>query len=128
MYGKEKIIPALIIFVVVITLPFWVQGGKATEIPQPDIPKEVGMCVEAGHLMKTSHMQILNDWRNTVVRDANRMHVSEDGRKFSMSLTNECLRCHTDKTKFCDRCHNYMAVKPYCWDCHLSVAPKEDQS
>ncbi len=125
MYGKEKIIPALIIFVVVMTLPFWVQGGKASETPKPDIPQGVGQCVEAGIDMKTSHMQILNTWRETVVREANRVHISEDGRKFSMSLTNECLRCHTDKTKFCDRCHNYMAVSPYCWDCHLSAAPKE---
>ena len=26
--------------------------------------------------------------------------------------------CHTDKAEFCDRCHNYAGVNPYCWDCH----------
>jgi hypothetical protein len=40
-----------------------------------------------------------------------------------MSLTRTCLDCHSNKAEFCDRCHTYMAVDPYCWDCH--VEPKE---
>ena len=125
MYGKQRIIPALVIFVAVMTLPFWVQGGTASQVPEPEIPQGVGMCVEPGEQMKTSHMQILNEWRDLVVRDSGRVHVTEDGREFQMSLSNECMRCHTDKAKFCDRCHDYMAVKPYCWECHLAPTPKE---
>ena len=34
-----------------------------------------------------------------------------------------CLGCHEDKTKFCDKCHTYASVNPYCWDCHTN--PKE---
>ena len=30
---------------------------------------------------------------------------------------------YTSTNDFCDRCHNYLAVSPYCWDCH--VDPKE---
>ena len=30
-----------------------------------------------------------------------------------------CMSCHANKDKFCDRCHDYLAVKPYCWDCHV---------
>ncbi len=30
-----------------------------------------------------------------------------------MSLQNGCMKCHSNKKKFCDECHNYMAVKPY---------------
>jgi hypothetical protein len=41
-----------------------------------------------------------------------------------MSLTNTCLDCHPNKDTFCDRCHNYMAVSPYCWDCH--IVPEQD--
>jgi hypothetical protein len=33
------------------------------------------------------------------------------------------MDCHSDKTKFCDQCHNYLSVNPYCWDCH--IAPEE---
>jgi hypothetical protein len=40
-----------------------------------------------------------------------------------MSLTGTCLDCHSDKEKFCDACHTYSAVDPYCWDCH--VIPEE---
>jgi hypothetical protein len=40
-----------------------------------------------------------------------------------MSLQNTCMQCHPNKAEFCDRCHNYASVKPYCWDCH--VEPKE---
>jgi hypothetical protein len=36
-----------------------------------------------------------------------------------------CLECHSNKTKFCDQCHNYLDVQPYCWDCHL--VPKESK-
>jgi hypothetical protein len=43
-----------------------------------------------------------------------------------MSLQNSCMKCHSNKKEFCDKCHNYVAVKPYCWSCH--IAPKEDKS
>ncbi len=35
-----------------------------------------------------------------------------------MSLTLTCLECHSNKDKFCDRCHDYLRVSPGCWDCH----------
>ena len=49
--------------------------------------------------------------------------MGPDGKQYTMSLINTCMKCHTSKAKFCDRCHNYMAVTPDCWDCH--IAPKE---
>jgi hypothetical protein len=33
-----------------------------------------------------------------------------------------CLGCHKNKSEFCDRCHSYSGVDPYCMDCH--VLPK----
>jgi hypothetical protein len=38
-------------------------------------------------------------------------------------LQNTCLNCHNNKSKFCDQCHNYAEVTPYCWECHIE--PKE---
>ena len=29
-----------------------------------------------------------------------------------MSLTRTCMDCHSNKAEFCDRCHNYLAVRP----------------
>ena len=46
-------------------------------------------------------------------------YVNAKGEKYVKSLTNTCMRCHTDKEKFCDRCHTAMGMaSPYCFDCH----------
>jgi len=68
-------------------------------------------------------MKILDEWRHTVVRTQERIYTAADGKQYDMSLQNTCMKCHSNKTQFCDQCHNYLQVKPYCWDCH--IAPKE---
>jgi len=124
MYDSDKIVPGLIVFAVLITFPFWFNLGKAAPAPQLELPKEEKACLEATPYMRAQHMQLLNDWRTSVVRDANRVYVAQDGKEFLMSLQNTCIQCHTSKVKFCDRCHNYANVAPYCWDCH--IPPKEE--
>ncbi len=128
MYDKGKVIAGLCIFVVMISFPFWYNLGKAAPAPEPKLTgkaAEAGQqCVESKEYMKAEHMQILNDWRDIVVRDAKRIYVNSSGKKFEMSLSNTCLDCHTEKAEFCDKCHNYASVSPYCWDCH--VDPKEE--
>ena len=127
MYDQGKVIAGLVIFVVLITFPFWYNLGKAAPAPEPKLSGKAALagqqCVESKQYMKAEHIQILNDWRETVVRDAKRIYVNIDGKKFEMSLSNTCLDCHTEKAEFCDKCHNYASVSPYCWDCH--VDPKE---
>ena len=76
--------------------------------------------------MRAEHMQILNNWRDAVVRDGDRDQIIISGQKYDKSLQNGCMKCHSNKKDFCDKCHNYVAVKPYCWDCH--IAPKEKKS
>ena len=125
-YDKGLVIVGLCIFVVVITFPFWFNLGNAAPAPEPKIAekaKAAKECVVSKEKMKYEHMQILNEWRDTVVRDAKRIYVSSSGKEFNMSLTNTCLDCHTEKAEFCDKCHNYASVSPYCWDCHID--PKE---
>jgi hypothetical protein len=68
--------------------------------------------------MRTNHTDLLNTWKEQVVRDGKRTYVSSTGKAHQMSLTNTCMECHANKAKFCDRCHDYMNVKPFCWDCH----------
>jgi hypothetical protein len=76
--------------------------------------------------MKAEHMQLLDVWREAVVRRGERTYVSPDGKEYDMSLSNTCLDCHANKTEFCDRCHNYASVQPYCWDCHIDDKLKEN--
>jgi hypothetical protein len=129
MYNADKIIPGLVIFVAVLTLPFWYNHGKAATPPQPkiDTPAIQQMrekqCILPKIDMRSGHMQMLNDWRTEVVRNGLRQYTAPSGKQYNMSLQNECMKCHSNKTQFCDQCHNYMAVTPYCWTCHIE--PKE---
>lgn len=120
MHDAGKIIPGLVIFVCLITFPIWysVAHGKATYVPQPQIPTEEKQCLEPRQYMRDKHMQLLNEWRQSVVRDGNRTYVASDGKEHPMSLTGICLKCHSNKAEFCDQCHDYAGVKPGCWDCH----------
>lgn len=128
MHDKGKILAGLIIFCVLVASPIMYNmvTGQASVAPELKAPpggeKE---CVESKEWMRGNHMQLLFDWRETVVRERNRTYNSftYDGREHNMSLTGECLSCHSNKPEFCDQCHNYLKVKPYCWDCH--IIPKE---
>ncbi len=82
-------------------------------------------CVEATDYMRANHMDLLDQWRDTVVRDDVRTYTSKAGKSYTMSLSDTCLDCHSNKDQFCDACHTYSAVTPYCWDCH--VIPEEGQ-
>ena len=121
MNDKGKIIVGLIIFVAVFTFPFWYNHGAATEPPDPKLTekaKKAEKCVEDTAYMRTEHMQILDDWRDTVTRDGQRLYVNKSGKEYMASLSNTCVDCHSNKEEFCDKCHDYASVSPYCWDCH----------
>ena len=136
LYDGGKIIVGLIIFLGLVTFPFFYNMGRAVAKPDPkvDTPeilqweKDYGKkeCVEPKAFMRAEHMKLLNDWRDSAVRDGQRLYVNSEGKKFTISLQNTCMHCHSNKKKFCDECHTYMAVNPYCWTCH--IAPKEKES
>jgi len=131
-YNGGKILLGLIIFVALFASPFYLNMGKATaklelKIDTPEIQKLADKkCVEPKEFMRAEHMQILNNWRDAVVRNGDRDQIIISGQKYDKSLQNGCMKCHSNKKDFCDKCHNYVAVKPYCWDCH--IAPKEKKS
>lgn len=131
-YNGGKIIIGLVVFVGFFTFPFLYNIGKANvklepKIDTPEI-KELAekKCVETKAYMRAQHMKLLNDWRDFAVRDGQRTYVNAQGKSYTISLQNTCMHCHSNKKKFCDECHNYMAVNPYCWTCH--IAPKEKES
>ena len=130
MNDKNIIITGLIIFFVFLTFPFWYNMGKASPVPEPkltDKAKAEKECIEPKEYMKAEHMQILDIWRDSVVRNASRVFVSKSGKRFNISLSageDSCMGCHSNKAEFCDKCHDYASVRPYCWDCHIEP-PKE---
>jgi hypothetical protein len=124
---KKVIIIGLLIFLAIITFPIWynIAGGKATYKPELVYVTDAKQCVAPTDYMTASHMNLLNEWRDEVVRHGNRVYVAFNGKKYSKSLSQTCMDCHSNKSEFCDRCHNYMGVDPYCWECHIE--PKEAQ-
>jgi hypothetical protein len=137
-YDGKYILAGLIIFLAMVALPFLPNVGKT--IPPPErqldtpvikkIAEKDRKCIMPTEWMRANHMQMLVDWRDNVVRSDEkgapevREFVSPDGRKFLASLTNTCLDCHSNKEKFCDQCHNYVAVVPNCFGCHLQEGKK----
>ena len=137
LYDGGKILIGLAVFLAFALFPFYNNIGKVNAKPElkTDTPaiqeweKLYGKkeCVESKEYMRAEHMQLLNNWRDAVVRDTYRQYVSmTSGKRFDMSLQNGCMHCHSNKKKFCDQCHNYMAVKPYCFDCHIQPMEKEE--
>jgi len=127
MSDRNKIVAGLVIFLIIITFPFWYNLGKAAPAPELKLTekaKAAGECVRSKEFMAAEHMHLLDEWRLTVVRGEERVFVNEKGKEFNMSLSNTCLDCHSNKEEFCDKCHDYASVRPYCWDCHIAN-PKE---
>ncbi len=128
--NKNMIITGLVVFALAVLSPFWFNMITTTQAaPEPELlgnAKTEKKCVLDKYDMRANHMSLLDEWRDAVVRDADRMYTAANGHSFNMSLStgeNSCLGCHEDKAKFCDSCHTYASVNPYCWDCHTN--PKE---
>ena len=121
MYDSSKVIAGIIIFLLLITSPIWynIAFGKADYVPQLQIDTDETQCVESKEYMRANHMDLLNEWRDEVVRGESRTYTSQNGKEYEKSLTNTCMSCHTNRSEFCNKCHDYAAVKqPKCWDCH----------
>lgn len=124
MYNGGKIITGLIIFVLLISAPFLLNVGQANELPDISLDTPAinqlseKQCVESVEFMRSQHPQLLNDWRDHVVREGESIYVSSSGERYEMSLDNNCLQCHSNQSQFCDACHTYTSVELYCWDCH----------
>jgi hypothetical protein len=127
MRDRLLIYAGLVVFLGLITSPisYNLMARRTAKGPDIRLPAQEKRCVAPVEYMKTSHMKLLLEWRDDVVRRNVRTYAASDGKAYAMSLTGTCLeKCHTDKAEFCDRCHSYAGVQgPYCFDCH--VDPKE---
>lgn len=143
MYDKGKIITGVVIGLLLLTFPllYLAATGDGGHVAEPVLPADEEQCIEPAEWMAENHMQLLDEWRNTVVRGADRVYVATDGDVYYMGLTGfddeemekvreglgisdidsgGCLQCHTDKAEFCDICHDYSGAEPACWNCHVT--------
>ncbi|MFH1300796.1 MAG: sulfate reduction electron transfer complex DsrMKJOP subunit DsrJ [Planctomycetota bacterium] len=125
MHDGGKIIAGLVLFLAIVTSPIWYHqaSGTVPTVPDPKIITEAEFCVAPTPYMKAFHMDLLNQWRDDVVRTGERIFQGPDGKEYEKSLSRTCMNCHSNKAEFCDRCHDYTGVTAYCWDCH--VEPRE---
>ncbi len=72
MYDSGKVISGLIIFVLIITFPIWYNHGVAADVPKAEMPKDKKKCVLPLKEMRPNHMQMLNQWRDDVLRNGDR--------------------------------------------------------
>lgn len=128
MYDAPKIITGLAVFIAIITTPLWYNQwtGKAQIVPKPKIVTDKKQCVRPVAYMREYHMTMLDEWRTNVIRNADRRPVTVANEQYQMSLSNTCITCHSNKSDFCDQCHNYLGVTPSCWDCHTFPKEKKD--
>jgi hypothetical protein len=119
-YDKGKIIGGLAIFLCVAAFPAWyvTASGKAEYRPQPVLPVGEKQCVESAEYMRQYHMQLLQQWRDSAVRNGVTVYTASNNKTYDIKLTGTCLNCHSNKAEFCDTCHNYSGVSPNCWECH----------
>ena len=94
-----------------------------SRVPFPTIPKANGADVHKGVSIRTEHMNLLLHQRDETVHKGIR---PKDERLQS------CLSCHAVKDTdghavsyespqhFCRTCHDYVAVKVDCFECHSS--------
>jgi hypothetical protein len=126
MRDKSKILLGLALFVILVTFPFWGRLAAAgepevgrAELVYPD-PSKATACVEDSAWMTSNHMNLLNDWRDGLVRNGITEYTSSSGVRYYPSLTKTCLDCHENRDEFCTRCHDYANVTPTCWECHTT--------
>jgi hypothetical protein len=119
MFDAGKILAGLAVAIGLVSAPVWYGIGKGRGAP-PELPRPANAreCVEPTAFMRAHHMELLDRWRDAVVRRAEKTYVATDGKRHAMSLTGTCLGCHEDQEKFCARCHAYAGVETFCFDCH----------
>jgi hypothetical protein len=120
---RPLILAGLTLFVGLVTTPIWhgaLDRKTALTAPPIKLPAQEKQCVAPTSYMRSSHMRLLEDWRNEAVRDGQRQFVAFNGKTYDKNPTRTCVTaCHTDRKEFCGRCHDYAGVSdPDCWNCH----------
>ncbi|MFC2018109.1 hypothetical protein ACFLTQ_02270 [Chloroflexota bacterium] len=135
MRNPAKIIIGIIIFIALLSIPIWVTqaSGNAEytidsdpefQLPDPAVVEQVSgsadyVCMEPTDYMRLNHKKLLYEYRADAVRtdsEDDPGDVTVYGQPFSVNGT--CFACHTDRTVFCDKCHDYTATQMGCWECH----------
>lgn len=127
MYSKKYVIPLVIILLIIFFSPLIYNASapgfekEAPTVKNGELAKPEGdHCIENATWMKAWHMDLIHNLRTEAIRHQDITYTSEDyGETYNASL-NTCWECHESKEDFCNACHEYTGVKPYCFECHIT--------
>ena len=134
MSDLPKAIAGLAVFLVLLTFPIWYMFAAPDGVVPPDRTRTEGgpRCIADD--MVAVHMDLLNTWRDEVVRGDGLPQIYEstvegNSKPYEKSLTKTCMKCHHRETENngapgCRQCHDYANVAPTCWECHLESDTK----
>ena len=133
LFNFKAVVIGLAVFLILVTAPIWKNIGKSVPPPDPKLntPAILALaekdrtCMESKEFMQANHMRLLVEWRDEAVRNAKRDYINSKGKRYLASLSNNCMECHSNKSEFCDKCHNYVNVAPNCWGCHWDKEKKQ---
>ena len=77
MNEKILIFSGLVVFLLGATFPFW-QSIDPDDFPKVVMETKGEQCVAPAEYMRKNHMLLLNNWRDSVVRDGERFHIMPD--------------------------------------------------
>ncbi len=118
MQDPGKMVGGLVIVGAILVGPVWfgwTRAAKTVVLPKASAGED---CVQPIAEIRKSHPALLASWRERVVRQGDRVHEKADGRAVRISLTDTCVGCHGNATRFCDSCHAQSGVTLSCWQCH----------
>jgi len=102
----------------------------SAEVPLPEIQTGEGNCVEPTDIMRKDHMNFIYHQRDETMYQGIRTS------KYSLK---QCVSCHAikddqgeyvranDPKYFCTSCHEYVAVKIDCFECHADTPRSTDK-
>jgi hypothetical protein len=114
--NKSTVAAAILALVILVPIGYYAIGDAFSRNADPFLEKvdpKHTECVRDIPYMRFHHMDLLKEVREQVVREGNREQITLE----KISLEN-CMECHTNRSRFCNQCHNEVNLHLDCFGCH----------
>lgn len=113
MLDKYKNVAAMAIVTLLVLAPvaYYVVRDAFPQSAEPFLEKpdpKYQKCVRDTTYMRFHHMDLLKEIRVQVVREGKRTDIG----------FKDCRKCHTNRDRFCNQCHNAVNLHLDCFGCH----------
>jgi hypothetical protein len=88
MYNKSLVLTIIVVVLLIVVTPFlyWRVSPGALLPPKPEPPPGgEKRCVESTDFMRKHHVDLLEEWRQSVVREGHVKYVASDGKEYDES-------------------------------------------